>query len=156
MNDERIAKLVCFGRGGDTVEFSGSCHCSGYGTPERPHAAEPGPSCIIPDGTPVIDKRGVIETEEGFRWVFDGPMVNVDLADDDCDYCPDPSPLMAEAMMHPGNGFGPLLAQHIVARGQRRKRSGLDMVGIREYVEGWREHGARIGHYEANVIIWDD
>lgn len=153
MNDERIAKLVCFGRGGDTVEFSGSCHCSGYGSPERPHAAEPGPSCIIPDGTPVIDKRAAIETEEGFRWVFNGPMVNVDLPDDEVDECPIPSPIFAQAVA--GNAFGGLLVQHLAAR-SRKVRSGLDRVSIREYVEGWQEHGARIGHYEGGKIVWHD
>ena len=36
---ERTAKLVCFGRGGDSVEYGGGCHGSGYGTPENPHAS---------------------------------------------------------------------------------------------------------------------
>ena len=85
---ERTAKLVCFGRGGDSVEYGGGCHGSGYGTPENPHASA---GCIIPDGTPAIDKRPAIETAEGMNWVFKGPMCNPDLVDDEVTECPEPS-----------------------------------------------------------------
>ena len=61
----RIAKLVCFGQGGDSVEYGSGCSGSGYGTPENPHAANPGPDCIIPDGTPAIDKRAAVDTDAG-------------------------------------------------------------------------------------------
>ena len=90
----KIAKLVCFGRGGDSVEYGGGCHGSGYGTPEKPHAAAPGPNLIIPDGTPVVDKRDAVETEEGYKWVFNGPMCNPDLQDDECDALPGSQPIV--------------------------------------------------------------
>lgn len=152
----RIAKLVCFGDGGDTVECGNRCHISGYGSPERPHAAEPKGDLIIPDGTPVIDKRPAVATEEGFSWVFRGPMVDVDLADGDCDACPQPSPIFAGAILESGNGFAPLLAQHAVSRARGEARSGLDHVSTREYVEGWRNVGAHIGHYQGGAIVWDN
>lgn len=151
MND--VAKLVCFGMGGDTVYIDKNTTCEGYGSPERPHAAQPREGRIFPDGTPIIDKRSAIGTPEGYRWVFDGPMVNVDLPDDEIEECPIPSQLFAQAVA--GNAFGGLLAQHLAAR-SRKQRSGLDRVSIREYVDGWRKHGARIGHYEGNRIVWND
>jgi hypothetical protein len=155
MSEPRIAKLVCFGNGGDSVEFGGGCSSSGYGNPERPHAAEPDDDCIIPNGTPAIDKRPAIQTDEGYRWVFKGPMCNVDLPDGDYEPCPEPSPIFTSAMIQPGNGFGPLLAEHIVSRRSGAKRSGLDRVSISEYIAGWRAVGARIGHYQDGKIVWD-
>jgi hypothetical protein len=83
-----IAKLVTFGRGGDTVYFGAGCTSSGYGSPDRPHAAESRDGLIFPDGCPVIDKRAAVDTPEGYHYVFSGPMVNVDLPDGHIDACP--------------------------------------------------------------------
>ena len=154
----RIAKLVCFGRGGDSVEYGGGCHGSGYGTPENPHAARPSDTMEIPDGTYAIDKRPAIETPEGYSWVFKGPMYNPDIPDGDCDPCPVPSELFAAAVTSdPSNPFGQLLTLHEAQKATgRQKRSGLDSVSIAEYVQGWREHGARIGQYRDGVIVWED
>ncbi len=49
--DTAPAKLVTFGNGGDTVHFTRGCCSQGYGSPERPHAADPA-NKNIPDGTP--------------------------------------------------------------------------------------------------------
>jgi hypothetical protein len=149
---KRIAKLVCFGAGGDSVEYGGGCHGSGYGSPERPHAAQIGDDLEIPDGTYAIDKRAAVETPEGYSWVFKGPMVNVDLPDGEVDRCPKPDPLFAAAVS--GNEYGSLLAVH---QATKRQRAGaLDSVSIAEYVQGWREHGARIGRYQNSQIVWED
>lgn len=155
-NDFRTAKLVCFGRGSDTVEYGGGCHGSGYGTPERPHASEirEGKELVIPDGTPVIDKRAAIETPEGYAWVFRGPMVNVDLPDGGFDECPQPSAIMAGAMAE--NSYGGMLAVHLGQKARGVERGSLDHVSTREYVEGWKAVGARIGHYEGGQIVWHD
>jgi len=53
MMDNKTVKLVEFGRGGDVVHYNRGSRCSGYGTPENPHAAK---NEIIPDGTIAIDK----------------------------------------------------------------------------------------------------
>lgn len=149
-----IAKLVCFGLGGDSVEYGKGCRGSGYGTPERPHAADPS-SHIIPDGTIAIDKRPALKTEAGVSWVFKGPMVNVDLQDGDCSECPEPSPIFAGAVA--GNEFGSLLALQASHRNAGKKTPGpLDFVSVNEFVAGWRALGARIGRYVAGQIIWED
>lgn len=150
----RTAKLVCFGRGGDSVEYGGGCHGSGYGTPEQPHAAEFKSPEEIPDGTPVIDKRPAIETDDGFQWVFKGPICDPDLEDDEVFSCPVPSAALAAGVVD--NAYGTLLAMQ-ASHGFNKKTPGpLDKVGIKQYVQGWREHGARIGHYEQGRIVWDD
>jgi hypothetical protein len=153
MNDTRTAKLVCFGRGGDSVEYGGGCHGSGYGTPESPHAAAPSATCIIPDGTYAVDKRPALETAEGYSWVFKGPMCNPDIPDGECDPCPVPSDLFASAVAE--NEYGQLLTLNAAQKAAGHKRSGLDSVSIAEYVQGWREHGARIGQYVNGQIVWE-
>lgn len=148
-----IAKLVTFGRGGDTVHLGKNHTITGYGSPENPHAATPSDERLFPDGTPVIDKRQAIETPEGLRWVFEGPMVNVDLPDDEVDMCPEPSPFFAGAVAE--NQFGTLLAIHHATK-RDGKAGALDSVSIREYIQGWCEHGARIGEYRNGAIVWLD
>lgn len=148
---QRVAKLVCFGRGGDSVEYGGGCRGSGYGTPERPHAAE---GEVIPDGTPVIDKRAAVETEAGFAWVFKGPMCNPDIVDDEVIACPVPSDALVAGVS--GNSYGTLLALQGVHKLASTEPGPLDYVSVKRYVDGWREHGARIGHYEGGVIVWEE
>lgn len=113
---------------------------------------------VAADGIPVIDKRAAVETLEGGAWVFRGPMVDVSLKDGDVDASPMPSEIMAGALAE--TAFGGLLAEHVEARVQQKPRSGLDSVSIAEYVQGWREHGARIGRAFRNAdgtgtIIWE-
>ena len=127
---QEIAKLICFGLGGDTVHLGNNSTICGYGSPEKPHAATPSESLSIPDGCPVIDKREAVETEKGYKHVFNGPMVNVDLADEEID----PSPFSIPV-------FG---------------INGLTKVSTKKYVEGWKFVGARIGYYKNQQIVWED
>ena len=152
------AMLVEFGKGGDTVYFAAerganfSCYstATGYGTPEQPHAAHD-----IPDGVPAIDVRAAVETEAGFEWAFKGPIVNVDLPDGACEECPKPSPTFAMAVAK--NGFGRALALQAASKKRRPTEPGpLDRVSVAEYVQGWREHGARVGTYSGGRIVWAD
>lgn len=114
-----IAKLVTFGKGGDTVYIGANHTISGYGNPERPHAADSQKDTLeIPDGTFAIDKRPAVETEEGFAWVFKGPMINVDLVESETD------------------------------------KHAFSYVTINDYVEGWKNHGAKIGTYLKGQIVW--
>lgn len=151
------AKLVCFGDGGDSVEYGEGCHGSGYGTPDRPHAAKPSDDKVFPDGTPAIDKRPALETEEGFSWVFNGPMVNVDLPPKTVDPCPDlTDSLMVRAMVEDrGNEFGNLAVLQIAHEKTSKQPGPLDSVDIDTYIEGWKQRGARIGHYQDGQIVWD-
>lgn len=145
MNKDKTPKLVKFAGGGDIVYFS-SHTCSGYGSPEKPHAAS---GIDIPDGTPVLDIRKAIETDAGFKWVFAGPMVNVSLEADEIKKCPQPNELFAEAVAE--NLFGQLLQLH---KEISAKAGPLDSVSIPVYLAGWLNLGARVGYYKNNEIIW--
>jgi hypothetical protein len=127
---QEIAKLICFGQGGDTVHLENNSTICGYGSPEQPHASKPSESLTIPDGCPVIDKREAVETEKGYKHVFNGPMVNVDLADEEIDPCPFTLDV-----------FG---------------INGLTKVSTKKYIEGWKSVGARIGYYKNQQIVWED
>src|SRR4051794_41134662 len=87
MEERKKAKLVKFGRGGDTVYLGAHATCSGYGNPDNPHAAKPddGPGGFdIPDGCPAIDSTGV-DFLKAAAVSIGGPMVNVDLAPGEVD-----------------------------------------------------------------------
>lgn len=150
-----VAKLVVFGGGGDTVYIDRNTTCTGYGSPERPHAADPKDGAQFPDGTPALDLRQAIETTEGYRWVFRGPMVDVDLPDDGVEECPQALPIMAAAMTSdPSNEFGLLLVLQAAHKSASNEPGPLDRVSVAAYVAGWVAHGARLGHYRNNVIEW--
>jgi len=161
MLDERTVKLVSFGKGGDTAYFSRNSTCTGYGNPENPHAADftsdRKTDCIVPDGTPVIDVREAVQTDEGFRWAIKGPLLNPDLPGDEIEECPclDDSIMVKAMLSDPGNQFGAIAATQIVHRHTSTKPGPLDSVSIKVFVQGWKDHGARIGHYENKHIIWD-
>lgn len=150
------AKLVTFGAGGDSVHFTRGCHSQGYGTPERPHAADPA-NKNIPDGTPVVDTRPAVKTKEGFAWAIKGPLVDVDLADGECSPLDlDKNSLTAGAAAAANGTFAFLLALQLAAKHGVPKRGPLDLVSVAEYALGWKERGARVGHYEAGRIVWHD
>lgn len=144
-----MIRLVKFGAGRDTVFDDDGSTISGYGSPERPHAAE---GKDIPDGTPVLDVRAATETPEGFAWVFRGPMVDVKLPDGSYEPCPQPSEVMLGGLE---GSFGAVAAMQVVSRAKREPRGPLDFVSVSEYVQGWREHGARVGKYVGGVIVWE-
>lgn len=149
-----IARLVTFGRGGDTV-YCNDSRISGYGRPDSPHAAEPSARLVIPDGTPALDLHPALDTTEGFKWAFQGPMVDANLPENAHTDCPSPSPMFAAAVA--GNEFGTLLALQECSRHTRPNQPGpLDSVSIAEYVRGWKDHGARVGEYQAGRIVWSD
>jgi len=153
------AKLLHFGRGGHTLHYMeqgySNCHCQGYESPEsfvkayhwwshpKDQLSYHFAGYQFPvDGIPVVDVRAAVETPEGYSWVFKGPLVDVELADGECDCMPQPDPLFAGAVA--GNQFGTLLAHHVVTKATQRRGS-LDGVSVSEYVSGWRDHGARVG-----------
>lgn len=154
--DTEPAKLVTFGAGGDTVYYSRGSYSQGYGTPERPHAADPAKK-NIPDGTPVVDTTAAVNTKEGFAWALKGPLVDVDLAEGACNPLElDKDSFVAGASAATNKTFAFLLALQMTAKHGIPKRGPLDYVSIAEYAHSWKEHGARIGHYEAGKIVWHD
>lgn len=154
--DNGPAKLVVFGREGDTVHYGrapgsicGKCTGTGYGKPDRPHAAE-----NLPAGVLCLDLLPAIETDEGFRHAIRGPMVDVDLPDEEVSRCPDPSPIFAAAVAE--NQFGYLLALNEIHRRTSAAPGPLDHVSITQYVAGWKKLGARIGRTLGNGLIdWE-
>ncbi len=158
--DNRACKLVQFGRGGDQVYLArldkedtwGGGMISGYGTPERPHAAE---GFHPADGTPVLDVRPALETREGYLFAFKTPMVDPELQDGLIDRMPDPDPLFAEAVA--GNQYGSMLSLQRLHKASGSKAAGpLDKVSVRQYVAGWAAVGARVGAYRNGEIVWAD
>ena len=153
----KSAKLVEFGRGTDTVHYSQGCRSTGYGSPENPHAAAADKN--IPDGVIAIDKRPAIDTQEGFAWVFRGPLVDVDLSSGKVSACPDlADSIVASAVRSdPGNVHGTMADLHDAVKKQTPNQPGpLDYVDIWAYVDGWRRVGARIGQYVGGEIVWED
>ena len=149
------AKLVTFGRGGDTVYYSANSRCEGHGSPEQPHAARCDDGRTIPDGCPVIDMLPAVQTAEGVRWVIRGPMVNVDLPDGEISRCPQPSDLLASALVAAGGELGVLLVLQAGQRANGQQPGPLDSVSVDDYVRGWRAVGARIGRYLGDQIVWE-
>lgn len=150
-----VARLLEFGRRGHVIQASHE-HCSGYEDPEsflKPYhwwadAADKtsrhwdGYEWPV-EGVPVIDKRQAIETDAGFKLAINGPMVDVDLKNGEVDRCPEPSSLFAAGVA--GNAFGGLLTLQKVSRLVGVSRGPLDSVSIAEFVQLWRNVGARIG-----------
>lgn len=170
-----VARLLEFGARGHAIAYSNppyrNCHLSGYDSPDKfgplehwwAHGPEemisPWGSLTVPaDGIPCLDKREAVKTEAGYSWVFRGPMCDPDLPDGEVDACPMPDPMFAAAVAD--NAYGSLLVEHVASRAQKRARSGLDSVSVAEYVQGWREHGAKVGRAfrEADGsarIVWE-
>ena len=150
MSDKKtVVKLVVFSPAGDRTYSTEGETSKGYGTPEKPHAAA---GKDIPDGTPVIDNRAAIDTDKGFGWVFAGPMVDVNIPWGAVSKCPAPTPEMATGLQ---GAFATLAGLHLAARQEKASAGPLDMVSVEEYVNGWRDHGARIGRYQGGNIEWE-
>ena len=141
--------MVVFGRGGDTVYYSSHCTGTGYGTPENPHAAQD-----IPDGVPVVDIRPAVDTPEGFRWVIIGPLVDVDLPDGQVEKCPGITPAFLDSLEKPYKTMAILHGIHTHSR-TRNGPGPLDKVGIKQYIQGWKRHGAKVGVYRDGVPVWE-
>jgi hypothetical protein len=147
-NANKKIKLVTFGAGGDIAYLGSGSTCSGYGDPDNPHAAEG-----APEGTPAIDMRNAKHSKEGIAMSVMGPMVDVDLADDEIDRCPTPSNLMAGAMKD--SHYGTMMALQAGHKQTSDKAGPLDKVSTNEYIRLWRIAGARIGHVYRDGIVWE-
>lgn len=154
-----VAKLLKFTVTGHQLYYSqegySNCHCSGYEDPEsfpKPYHwwADPADKIsthfagyqFADEGIPVLDLRDAVNTPEGRRWVFKGPMLDVDLEDGAIDTLPEVSPIMLPAVA----AFGQTVALLETRAAQSRGVAGpLDSVSVSEFVKGWREHGAKVG-----------
>ena len=166
---KETVKLLHFGARGHTL-YGHNFTCSGYEDPEsfvKPyHWWADAPEQISrhwdnyqisPAGIPVVDSRAAVETDAGFSWVFKGPLLDVDLDDGAIDRLPDVSPLMLPAVAAYGQTAA--LLSTVAAR-STPKAGPLDGVGVHDYVQGWRDHGARIGRFTVNTenvgtIVWE-
>lgn len=144
----REGKLLCFGSGGHSIDFGDGSHLSGYDQPET--FDDWG---NVSEGCIVLDKRPALQTPEGRQWVFSGPLVDINLPDDQIDACPDiTNSMMAKVMMwESGNQFGVLAAMHIASKAEVGP---LDRVSTKKYVQGWVERGARQGVIQDNGIVF--
>jgi len=157
-------KLISFGVAGHVIHFGHGKRLEGYETPEsffRPsrwwahdYATREDPAPW--EGVAWVDKRDAIETDEGYRWVFRGPMVNVDLPPGGVHRCPDlAGSIMAAAMIQDGGTFGALLTAQEVHRATAATPGPLDDVDVETYLAGWKAHGARVGHIRGGLFVED-
>lgn len=155
------AKLVEFGNGGHTENYGRHHRCSGY---DRPHNWRISKDTDYSDCI-FLDKIPAIATDEGYKWVFSGPLVDVDLKDGECNELGEVSEILEMAM--DGNAYGNLLKLHNAQKAKSddvekakklktKKRGALDQVSRKEYVLGWLERGARIGRLVNGELVWED
>tara|TARA_R100000306_G_scaffold61072_2_gene62735 strand:- start:375 stop:890 length:516 start_codon:yes stop_codon:yes gene_type:complete len=146
------AKLISFGKGGHTIHYGTVDNCTskrqGYETPASFEA--------LPehDGAPCIDVRDAVDTDAGYRWVFSGPMVDVDLPAGEVsgiDLSPGSS-MVADAIGKQADTYGTLVRLH---RASTSKAGPLDSVAIPEYLAGWYDNGARVGVVVDGEIQWE-
>ena len=153
---KNTARVLSFGKGGHTIYYSGHGTCSGYCDPESfinrdNHSDEVWPS----DGVPVVDMRSAVDTKEGWSWVFKGPMLDPDIKDGEVDKCPALEPFHVVAF----SGFGSALLAGVSSQLTKERAGALDSVSTKEWVEGWRNHGARVGRCfvkdNQTTIVWE-
>lgn len=154
-----VPKLVSFNKRGHTVYFAkvrntwgdSTQREEGYDDPENffapqkwwAHDYMTQRDATAFEGVPWINMREAVNTDAGFKMALNGPMVDVDLADDEINACPIPSDMLRIGTA--GNQFGTLLAMQDVSRAKREKVGPLDSVSIAEYVRRWKEAGAEVG-----------
>jgi len=150
------AKLVTFGEGGNTVEYTRNHHSSWYRVPENffgEGAYDPADF----EGVPYVDKRPAIATDEGFKFVFTGPMCNVDLAPGEVDRF-DMSNAMGSVvgpalMLDEGNAYGSILGIALAQNLDGSEYGSLDSVDTATYLALWRKLGAEIGEIRGGKFI---
>jgi hypothetical protein len=156
MNQD-TATFVKFGLGGDTV-YCGSSTINGYGKPDNPHAAVNKDDRVIPDGTPCLDMREPCNRAEGIHLSISGPMVNPNLEPGQVSRLGKVTGTFADAVQNdPGNQFGQVIALH---NAQQRAPNpthygSMDEVAVDIYMALWKQVGARTGHYENGIPVWD-
>lgn len=163
--NQHTAALITFGLGGHMVYFApqegyGQCTLSGYDSPssfwrERPNE-------IIPDGTPVLDKRGVLSVNPQFSYA--SPLVDTRVQTGNVSRLGPVDPLFASAVAD--NQFGTLLRVHEAAMASMEELKAasaildrlppgpLDSIGVDDYVAWWRARGARFGRTLAGAFVW--
>lgn len=148
-----ICRILSFGNGGHSEHYkkqgNTSSSLSGYDKPEnwKPKENTDYSQCIV------INKIPALDTPEGYRHVFTGPMVSPDLEGDGIEECPTPSDIMANALQ--GNAYGSLLNLQAAQKTVGKTPGALDSVSPEVYANGWRSLGAKIGRVENNKIVWE-
>lgn len=157
-------KLLTFGQGGHTLHFGDGHTQSGYRSIRDYFDVWHwwADQCLkVTDitqyeGVPFIDMCPALVTKEGLRMVLSGPMVKVDLADEEVDICPEPSGMMAAGLMgQRDKTFAAMLGLHKASK-KSGKYSGLgplDSVSTKQYMELWREAGGTVGYIRDGKFV---
>lgn len=163
--------LVTFGAGGSTVYFATEkdqtsvrrSTQTGYRSPETffniyhwwadHHLSQQCASQY--QGVPYIDMRKAVETKAGIHMAIQGPMLDVDLHDDEIDRLPEPSDMMMAGLMYEQDkSYAGMMLLHKSAKLARPEVPGpLDGVSIKVYMEMWRKAGATVGHILEGTFI---
>lgn len=173
MRREETVGLVWFGLPGHVLECQPkkepgctiSGHLSGYHDPDsfveavrrgRYAGAEPYETrYVFPEGTPVLDKRPALRGPHGVNLSFRSPLLNLALADQEIERCPEPSEALAAGV---SGAFVTYLACQTAHRASGAKTPGpLDSISCAAYVAYWRAAGARVGRLRegGTVIEWE-
>lgn len=149
--------LVTFGKAGHSVYYhhnakeGSKSHESGYDDPETffapskwwAHDYMTQRDAASWEGVPWVNMRKAVETEAGYRHVFKGPMVDVDLQPGQVDRLGEVSELFACAVAE--NDFGKLLALQMAHNAASKAAGPLDSVDVAEYCRLWKAAGASVG-----------
>lgn len=156
--EDEQPKLVKFGRGGMTIEYSRNHRLEGYDDPEdffqpsrwwtHDHAERRDAAQF--EGVAWIDMRDAAGTDAGYHMAISGPMVDVDLEAGAVDQLQEPDRLFAGAME--GTSYGGLLALHKEQR-KAGKVGALDCVDLATYCAMWRDAGAKVGRIHGGQFV---
>jgi len=106
----------------------------------------------LPDGMPVLNIIDAVLTGEGYEYVIRGPMVDVDLEDEEISKCPEASEMLRLGV---SGEYKSLLNLHDASKEVGIKTGPLDSVSIKVHLENWRKRGAVIGKIQNGAIVWD-
>lgn len=158
------AHLISFGLAGHGVEITDTrrngsrtkARISGYDCPESfERALARGEKAEYPPlaGVPVLDKRPALRDRPVLG--IQSPLVDVELEEGTVERL---DARAARSMLHGLSGGFEVLAALAIVHDGKPEPGPLDSVPLRDYLEWWRERGARLGRMDGQGlrIVWQD
>jgi len=165
--EQRPAKVVVLNRSGWRVHYPEpeKKGLGGYATGREPEPPLETEEFRIEDGTPVLDIRQAVETEQGKRWSIIGPLCDASLEPGEIRKGGYAGPELQEVLE--GTLHGTVAMIHEALSNPPQSVGPLDSVSAQEYVKGWvRNGGARLGTYQngkpvfqqegAQQVLWPE
>jgi len=105
--------------------------------------------CRLKNGGVFLDLSVLRSHPEFPSWVINGPLMSLKVGKGSVDRCPAPDPILAGALQ---GSFGAMAQRKV----REPRWSGLDTIGLEDYVELWRSRGARTAIREGHEMLWPD